>query len=235
MIKKAFTLIEMLVVITIIATLLAILSPSARVTMVRGQTAECAYNERQLTIAWQQHSVEHQMLLVESNSYNGCWSASGSQGGNTIAGMTMGELWPYILDINIYSCPTPVYNYYITYALSGMLHGEGGFSGKVFKWMHITNPSEIMCYIEEDDYRGYNMNSFMCSDQPGKWIDYVAGNHDDGDNISFADGHVEYHKWQDPDTLTFPYPPGGIGDRAHGYVDQGSVDVEYLQEIFWQY
>lgn len=234
MIKSAFTLIEMLVIVAIIAILLAMLSPSARLSVIKSEMTECANNERQLTLAWQQYSVEHQMILVESNTNNGCWVASGSQGGNTIAGMTFGVLWPYILDIDIYSCPTPVYDYYITYALSGMLHGEGGMTGKVYMWMHIINPSEVMCFIEEDDYRGYNMNSFMCSAQPGKWIDYVAGNHDGGDNISFCDGHVEYHKWLDPDTLTFPYPPNG-GPRSHGYTDPGSVDVEYLQGIFWQY
>lgn len=234
MIKRpAFTLIELLVVVAIIAMLLSILSPTARMFMVKSEMTECQNNMHQLTLAWQRYAVDHLMKVVSANTSNGCWVCSSSRGGNTIEGITAGELWPYTGSVDIYSCPTPVYDYYVTYALSGMLRGEGGMTGKVNTYMHVRAPSEVMCFIEEDDYRGYNCNSFMVHASPGHWIDYVAGNHDGGDNLSYCDGHVEYHKWLDPDTLTFPYKPGG--GMGHYGVDPGSVDVEWLQERFWKY
>jgi len=38
------------------------------------------------------------------------------------------------------------------------------------------------------------------------WTDFPA-NHQNGHNLSFADGHVEHWRWQDPNTLkTFARP-----------------------------
>ena len=38
-------------------------------------------------------------------------------------------------------------------------------------------------------------------DPDAKIASYPAGYHDSGANLSFADGHVEYHRWQDARTL----------------------------------
>jgi prepilin-type N-terminal cleavage/methylation domain-containing protein/prepilin-type processing-associated H-X9-DG protein len=44
-------------------------------------------------------------------------------------------------------------------------------------------------------------------------IDYPAGNHNGAAAISFADGHVIVHKWQDPRTYTYTSPVRGNGGQ----------------------
>ena len=55
----------------------------------------------------------------------------------------------------------------------------------------------------------------------------MSGNHNGGDNLIFGDGHLEYWKWQDPDTLTLPYTDAWCYAR-----DPGSVDLQRLWEVY---
>ena len=69
----AFTLVELLVVISIISILLAIMSPTFRGTMTRGQATQCAKNQENILTAWTQFAGNHNMLVTSSNTYNhGC-------------------------------------------------------------------------------------------------------------------------------------------------------------------
>ena len=52
-----------------------------------------------------------------------------------------------------------------------------------------------------------------------QWIDFVAGNHQTGDNVLFCDGHVEYHRWRNPNTLGLPYGRAGFGTWDHNNED----------------
>lgn len=243
--RSAFTLIEVLVIIAIIAILLAILAPTMGRAGVLAEKTICASNMHQLALAWQQYASANRMYLV--SSWTGDWCGCNDppcdpkapcwvKSGNSLAAISQGAMWLYTRNYDIYRCPTPVYNYYNSYALNGTLHGEGGMTarGYVKRFTQIRDTSTTMAYIEEDDYRGYNMNSWMIGGGEGQWIDYVAGNHDAGDNLSFCDGHVEYWVWEDPDTLTYPYPPSNPdGSKSHSQRDAGSVDVARIQKVFW--
>jgi len=224
---NAFTLIELLVVVSVISLLLMIMSPSFRMATLTVERTTCQNNQHQLLIAYPAWACDHQMRIVSSNTGGGCWIT----GGNSLAAITNGELWPYVMNTRVYRCPTPVYNYYSSYSFSGLLNGEDGGYGSLRLWMQIQEPSRTMACIEDDDFRGYNVNSWMIRTFDGGWVDYVAGNHNEGDNLGFCDGHSEYYKWLDPDTLTYPYPPGG-GSPGFYYVDPGSVDVARIQAVY---
>ncbi len=99
-----------------------------------------------------------------------------------------------------------------------------GWNGGPNKISNIVEPRKTLLMIEEDDYRGYNVNSWIIS-PPNTWTDYVAGSHDGGDNLTFADGHMEYWKWIDPDTLT-------LTPNMHGDSDPGSLDLARLAEVY---
>ena len=45
-----------------------------------------------------------------------------------------------------------------------------------------------------------------------QWWDPPPVRHGDGTNFSFADGHADYHKWEDPRTIEVgkAVPPRGI-------------------------
>ena len=98
----------------------------------------------------------------------------------------------------------------------------------------VTDPSHTLLFMEEDDWRGLNMNSWMCV-PPNRWIDYVAGNHvtssgvGHGDNVSFADGRAEFWIWQDEDTISLTYG----SNWRFGQADPGSADIARIGPYMW--
>ena len=147
---------------------------------------------------------------------------------NGIGPITNGVLYPFVNDVRIYKCPTPFprteKGYDRTYSISGKLRGE---QSQATRLSQVRRPGNTMAMIEDDDWRGYNENSWMLN-LPNNWIDYVAGNHDEGDNLAFADGHTEYWRWQDPDTLALPYT-----ESSFGMADPGSADLARLATVYW--
>jgi prepilin-type N-terminal cleavage/methylation domain-containing protein/prepilin-type processing-associated H-X9-DG protein len=59
------------------------------------------------------------------------------------------------------------------------------------------------------------------------WDAYPADRHDDGANLSFADGHVEHHRWRFHRTITF-YTGGKTFVRKDNTNDL--ADLHWLQE-----
>ena len=79
------------------------------------------------------------------------------------------------------------------------------------KYSAITNPtpSHLFVYIDEnegtleDDQFGYPCPGTGWVDT---WWDMPSNRHNQGANLSFADGHVEHWHWKAP--MIAPYPPG---------------------------
>jgi len=82
------------------------------------------------------------------------------------------------------------------------------------KLSQVTNPppTRLFVFIDEnegtlqDDQFGYPM---VNSGSYGTWWDMPSNRHNQGANLSFADGHVEYWRWKVP--MLFTLPPDFIG------------------------
>ena len=209
--RPAFTLVEVLVVVAVIAILLAILAPTMGRFGVLAERTTCASNIHQLVTAWTEYAISNEMSLVEANTNSSSWVDSGG----TLEAIQSGKLWQYTGSLGIYKCPTPVYDYATSYSISGNMNGE---RSRWKKHNVIPDASETMLMIEDDDWRDYNVNSWYIQ-RSGLyyWVDYVG----------FVDAHVEHWKWQDPDTLTLGYDDGPFGSP-----DPGSVDLERLAPVF---
>ena len=80
----------------------------------------------------------------------------------------------------------------------------------------ITNPtpSQLFVFIDEnegtleDDQFGYPMINF----DYGYWWDMPSNRHHQGGILSFADGHVEYWRWQAPKIASFPFKAVAAGE-----------------------
>ena len=227
---RAFTLIEMLLVVASIVLLLSMLLPALGQFRLKAKQATCQSNLRILSNAFASYSQQNHRQLIGTNTSS---SWDWMRGGNTKNSITNGSLWPYVNSFDAYKCPDHVYPWYLnSYSLNGKLNGEQQNEGIGGTKDHLTRnmiPGKQLIFMEEDDHRGWNINSFMLPSTQGHFIDLVPANHNGGDNAGFLDGHVEYFKWEDSDTLIRPkHNP----TPTFGFKDPGNVDWDKLDPVF---
>ena len=219
--RCGFTLIEMLLVVAIIVILISMLLPGFGRFRGDAMSADCKGNLQILLRGYTSYADDNLKQIMGSNCGAAHdWLAANS---NVITSVTNGRLYPYVNNSAAYICPNHVYpNYLNSYSINGMLNGEqvataSPKGGSIFK-KRITNdmiPGKQMVFMEEDDKRGWNINSFMLGGT-GSYVDWVAANHAFGDNIGFLDGHVEYWVWTSPFLRQRPKPPPAAGADPNG-------------------
>ncbi|HEY0455418.1 MAG TPA: H-X9-DG-CTERM domain-containing protein [Verrucomicrobiae bacterium] len=129
-----------------------------------------------------------------------------------------------------------------SYSMNAMVGDAGDFSTnganvnnpfykQFFHLTQIPDPTQIFVFVEEhpdsiDD--GYFLNRA----ETYEWRDLPGSYHNGGANLAFADGHIEYHQWNDgstkapsvPYTLNLPFhvKPTGVADY-HWLMDRTSL------------
>jgi prepilin-type N-terminal cleavage/methylation domain-containing protein len=99
--RRAFTLLELLVVIAIIAILAALLLPVLARGKEAGRSTACANNLRQLGLAAGVYSQDFKGLLPSFRDWLRPTNSS-----RAIATITNGTLYPYLKGPGVYLCPT---------------------------------------------------------------------------------------------------------------------------------
>jgi prepilin-type N-terminal cleavage/methylation domain-containing protein len=102
--QRAFTVIELLVVIVIIAILAAVLLPGLSRAKAKPQSIACLNNLKELQLAWIVYTDDNNQLLPANqlfvgtgprSSPPGCWVLGNAQMDLTISNITNGVLFPY--------------------------------------------------------------------------------------------------------------------------------------------
>ncbi|MBI1369618.1 MAG: hypothetical protein GC162_13310 [Planctomycetes bacterium] len=234
--RVGFTIIEMFVVVSIIALLLAILMPSMSRAIQSSRAAVCLTHQRQLAVAATSYASDNYSKLVGSYCNIGLphsWTTPDARAMGYIEvpdDLKKGKLWPYLGDLDLYLCPDEPRDYIRSYSFTNYCGGTSGWLIEPATTLGmIVGPGQRLMILDEVDNRGANRGSWVCypANDPTKhdiWWDWPAANHFGNTNaMTFADGHSALYTFRDPATPLID---------TNNFNAPNNIDLDYYQQIF---
>jgi prepilin-type N-terminal cleavage/methylation domain-containing protein/prepilin-type processing-associated H-X9-DG protein len=212
---RAFTLVELLVVIAVIGILTALLLPVISRGKLTALSVGCLNNLRQLQLAYHGYSNDELDRLASNaadrtESTSGAWVKGNVQRYTSNYGkdITEGVFFPQIKSVQIYRCPgsqafvhneigTPV-PHNRSYSMSVWLGSNVKLRGPK-RAGSVRTPSSVFVFIDENsisiDNGTFGIHERAKADN---YWNLPSNRHLRGGNLTFFDGHAEHWRWTGP-------------------------------------
>lgn len=96
------------------------------------------------------------------------------------------------------------------------------------KLSDITRPQPAEAIVILDERADSINDSAFYVSMTNSLVDFPGAYHDGGANLSFADGHVDYHRWTDPRTVP-AMQPGRLLELNVQMTD--NADLDFLRSV----
>jgi prepilin-type N-terminal cleavage/methylation domain-containing protein/prepilin-type processing-associated H-X9-DG protein len=244
--RRAFTLLELLVVIAILGLLAALLLPALRGARISAKGTQCGNNHRQLVLAWMMYSDDHHGRLVSLTNWVGGDLSIAPEATNSLllVNPQFSLFARYISAPAVYKCPADASALARSVSMNNRMNPDTmlwlagrGLLYEIFTTSpQIRVPSQVYTLLDERSDT-INDRSFCVdmsntgnadghgANHPYWMIDFPAGYHNGAGRFSFADGHVEAHRWLESTTLV----PKGMAESGT-YTSAIDRDAQWLQE-----
>jgi prepilin-type N-terminal cleavage/methylation domain-containing protein/prepilin-type processing-associated H-X9-DG protein len=218
--RRAFTLIEMLVVIAIIAILAAMLLPTLGKAKQKAWTTSCISNLRQIGLGMRMYADDNGEFYPESGG-DIYWNATDA---GTKKQSWMQQIFSYVGNTNAFNCPGNVqlpanlqgpFNYfngcnaaYVTTGSFGSVKATAILYPSAFVLGGDTagtlnNGAGLQFDPLDADKDDYSQNCVGGAADPDKTEYWQI--HSKGQNVMFADGHSKWYKGYNAGEMTFAY------------------------------
>ena len=214
--RKAFTLVELLVAIAILALLFAMLIPAVSAARAKAQRIACLNQLKQLTTAWQMYPADNAGRLVENwpqSQPTNSWVLGETKNRNAVTDesyIRRGELFPYANQIAIYRCAadqsqTDGQRRVLSYSMNGWMgsrHMELARKERHFRTfvkeseLAVTSPGILWVLAEEHETTLDDGWFLVTMNDAQPFASAPADRHARAFNHSFLDGHAEALKIQ---------------------------------------
>lgn len=161
-----------------------------------------------------QGNIGKENRIPKRGTSTSSWVAGNPREDRDSFGIQRGTLFRYVKSVEPYHCPLddstvdghPQTPRLRSYSMNAYLGGDEEMN-PAMKYSELRRPANTFVFIEEHENSRWESSfvvvlataGFKAASTPEtSWISIPADRHEQGCNLSFADGHIEYWKWHSP-------------------------------------
>ena len=215
----AFTLVELLLVIAVMAILAALLMPALAAAQAKGKRTACLDNLKQSALSFQMYTADNDGKLAQNYPLHegdswvlGDMKVSGDSTNKTL--IRQGKFFPYASQVPLYRCPTDPSRTgdaprVRSYSMNGWIgsrymethpHPTGFRTFVRDSELAAAGPAKLWVIIDEHERSIDDAWFLVTMDDSQPFASFPATRHAGSYGLNFADGHAEFFKLREPES-----------------------------------